>query len=67
MFNQTVKDEDGKEYLIIGKTEDENVLHVTELGNKHGGINFCLKHKIAYTNKETCLGCRLDVVLEPVR
>lgn len=65
LYRQEIYDEQKNRYYIVGKTDDENILHVTPAGGKGGGMNFCIKHQIAYPIKSNCEGCRLDVLAEP--
>ena len=64
LFNQQIFDVDGSVYRIVGRTDDENVLHVQPAKGHSGGMSYCIKHQIAYTHKETCKGCRDQVVAE---
>lgn len=66
LFRQEIFDVEQNKYYILARTEDENVLHVTPADGNGGGLNFCIKHQIAYPHKSNCEGCRLDVVSEPV-
>ncbi len=63
---QIVEDADGNKYYVVGRTDDENVLHVNPAVGTQGGMNYCIRHKIAYTHKSNCELCRLQVVCEPV-
>lgn len=65
-FNQKVLDQQGNEYLVVARTDDENTLNVTPVASKYGSMNYCIKHQIAYTHKENCELCRLQVVCEPI-
>lgn len=62
----TVQDTNGNTYYVVGRTDDENVLHVNPTSGTHGGMSYCIKHQIAYAHKENCELCRLQVVCEPI-
>lgn len=62
LFNQQIFDAAGKCYYIKARTIDPNVLNVVPVDGKHGGLNFCILHQVAYTDKQTCDGC----VSEPI-
>ncbi len=66
LFNQQILDTAGNVYRIVGRTDDENVLHVQPTTGHSGGMSYCIRHQIAYSHKETCEGCRNQVVTEPV-
>lgn len=65
-FNQRITDEQGAEYLVVAKTDDDNVLIVTPTASNYGGMNYCIQHRIAYKNRESCELCRLQVVTHPI-
>jgi|CXWL01.1.fsa_nt_gi hypothetical protein len=65
-FNQMVNDVHGASYRVVGRTDNENVIHVHPTKGTQGGMNYCVKHQIAYGHKENCELCRLQVVAEPI-
>ena len=65
LFDQQIFDTAGSVYRIVGRTDDENVLHVQPAKGHSGGMSYCTTHQIAYSHKETCEGCRNQVVDEP--
>ena len=64
-FNQYITDVHGNGYYVVAKTEEANTLLVTAIAQRHGGMNYCIPHRIAYKNHEACEICRLQVVANP--
>lgn len=64
-FNQYITDAQGNGYFVIAETDIPNTLLVTRIHPRHGGMNYCIPHRIAYKKHETCELCRLQVVAQP--
>jgi hypothetical protein len=68
-YMQRIKDHEGAEYYTLGEVTNkgiENTLAVTPVGGDGRTLFYCREHKIAYGNRETCLGCRMQLVTEPI-
>lgn len=68
-YMQRIKDHEGAEYYTLGRVTNkgfENTLAVTPVGQDGRTLFYCQKHQVAYRNGETCLGCRMQLVTEPI-
>jgi hypothetical protein len=60
VFNQEIKDKDGKVYLYLAPIAGmKDTIAVTPTGGVGGTMFYCIKHRFAFRANNVCLDCRL--------